>query len=323
MVTLSRLGVDNGVTNGSFAQDNALFLKVFGGEILTAFNAENKFLDKHMLRTIQSGKSAQFPVTGKATAKYHSPGTGTHDNAEALKQAERVINIDDLLYANTIIYNLDELKNHYDVRAEMAKQLGEALSAEFDKKIARVILNAARASATLTGNPGGSILNKGATVETDASVLAAALFEAAEALDTKNVPTTERYAAVRPAQYYQLVQNTDVINKDWGGNGSYAEGNVRMVGGLPLVKTNHLPNTNITAATAGENNTYTGNFTNTVAAVWHKSAAGTVRLKDLTTEMTGQDFRVMYQGDMLLAKYAMGHGVLRPECSVEISKTAA
>jgi hypothetical protein len=53
----SRLGQING-TGGSYANDNALFLKVFGGEVLTAFANKVVTMDKHMVRTISSGKSA-------------------------------------------------------------------------------------------------------------------------------------------------------------------------------------------------------------------------------------------------------------------------
>lgn len=38
----------------------ALFLKVFAGEVLTAFSETNVFMSRHMVRTITSGKSAQY-----------------------------------------------------------------------------------------------------------------------------------------------------------------------------------------------------------------------------------------------------------------------
>jgi len=39
-------------------QQRALFLKVFAGEVITQFEAKSLTLDKHTVRTIQSGKSA-------------------------------------------------------------------------------------------------------------------------------------------------------------------------------------------------------------------------------------------------------------------------
>ena len=47
------------------------------------------------------------------------------------------------------------------------------------------------------------------------------------------------------------------------------------------------------------------------------SAAGTVKLMDLATEM---EYDIRRQGTLMVAKYAMGHGVLRPEAAVGIKE---
>lgn len=317
--TASRLGVVNGASPSDFATENNLFLKVFAGEVLTAFDETNVMKDLHVSRTIASGKSAQFPVTGKANAAYHTVGTpllGT----QAIKHNEKVINIDDVLIADTFIANIDEAKNHYDVRAEYSRLLGMALAKEFDTRTMRVGVLAARSAATITGGNGGSALTD-SDADTDGASLAASIFEAAKVMDEKDVPENDRVAIVKPAQYYNLVQTTNVINRDWGGAGVYADGTVLRVAGIQIVKSNNVPSTNIAAATAGENNTYHGNFSTTVALVMQKSAIGTVKLMDLAVEQTSGDYNIMYQGTLMSAKYAMGHGILRPECAVEI-KTA-
>lgn len=48
-----RTGADN---QGS--DKRALFLKVYGGEVMTAFAENTKFRSRHKVRTIESGKSA-------------------------------------------------------------------------------------------------------------------------------------------------------------------------------------------------------------------------------------------------------------------------
>ena len=68
----------------------------------------------------------------------------------------------------------------------------------------------------------------------------------------------------------------------------------------------------------GTNNTYVGNFATTVASVFHKSAVGTVKLKDLKME---SEYDIRRQGTLMVGKLAYGHGILRPEAAVEI-KTA-
>ena len=319
-VTPSRLGIVNAASPSGFAADNALFLKVFAGEVLTAFEENNVMKDLHTSRTISSGKSAQFPVSGKANAAYHTVGTpllGT----QQIPHNEVVINIDDMLIADTFIANIDEAKNHYDVRAEYSRLLGMALAKKFDQQTMQVGLLAARASATVSGGNGGTTLTTGAGGGAiTGAQLAAAIFDAAKAMDEKDVPENERVAIVKPEEYYKLVQETNVINRDWGGAGVYADGTVLRVAGVQIVKSNNLPQANISAAT-GENNTYNGDFTNVKALVMQKQAIGTVKLMDLAVERTSGDFEIMYQGTLMAAKYAMGHGILRPECAVEIKAT--
>ena len=80
-----------------------------------------------------------------------------------------------------------------------------------------------------------------------------------------------------------------------------------------MVKTNHLPTADIAAET-GQANTYSDTFgTKVMGLVFHKSAVGTVKLQDLSTE---SEYQIQRQGTLMVAKYAMGHGGLRPECGV-------
>jgi len=47
----------------SATDDRNLSLKVFGGEVLTAFDSSVLTLDKHTIRNLRGAKSAQFPKT--------------------------------------------------------------------------------------------------------------------------------------------------------------------------------------------------------------------------------------------------------------------
>lgn len=299
-----------GQVNGAGATD-ALFLKVFGGEVMTAFEEANVFLDKQVIRNIKSGKSASFPATWKVSASYHTPGAEIVGQTSNIN--ERVITIDDLLKADVFLASIDEAKNHFEVRSEYSTQCGRALAKALDTNSAQVGVLAARASATVTGGFGGSALTN-AGYGTDGATIASGIFSAAQTMDEKDVPENDRYAFLRPAQYYLVAQTTNVINRDWGGSGVYAEGKVLKVAGVHIVKTNHLPSTNvITGPTA-----YQGNFTTTVGLVMQRGAIGLVKLLDLAVEMA---YDIRRQGTLIVAKYAVGHGILRPECAVEM-KTA-
>lgn len=304
-----------GQSNGSGATD-ALFLKVFGGEVLAAFEETNVVMDRHTVRTISSGKSAQFPATWKVSAGYHTPG------AEILGQAsnvaEKIITIDDLLYASVFIANIDEAKAHYDVRSEYSKQCGYSLSNTWDKNVLQLGALAARAAATVTGADGGSVLTSTTTLyKTSSTDLAAGIYAAEIKLDEKNIPESEkRTCFVRPAQYYLLAQDKNLLSRDWAaGNGNYKDGTILSIAGAEIVKTNHLPTTNITTGPAA----YQGDFTKTAAVITTKGAVGTVKLMDLSQEM---EYDIRRQGTLIVSKYAVGHGILRPECAVELVTTS-
>lgn len=341
--TPSRLGQIN-----ASGDVKAIFLKKFAGEVLTTFEETNVMKPLHTIRTINNGKSAQFPVTGTATAGYHVVGedlinASNSGGVQAIKHAEKIINIDELLVASTFVANLDELRNHYDVRSIYSSELGRALANKFDRQVIQTaLLNAASfssgsataASATITGNKNGSVVratagtdtddlrflgNGSADMDTNGTRLAKAIYAAAQLLDEKDVPASDRYVLVNPQRYYNLVQAETsggaalAINRDWDGKGSYAEGSVLRVAGVTVVKTNHLPSANISSET-GQANTYSADFgANVMGLVFHKSSVGTVKLQDLATE---SEYQIQRQGTLMVAKYAMGHGGLRPECGV-------
>ena len=347
-------GAGAGLTAGT--DNNELFLKKFSGEILQSFEESNIFKPLHTIRTIESGKSAQFPVTGIATANYHTPGENIAEEGGSsskylsdIKKTERVITIDDMLVASTFLANIDDMKNHYDIRSVYANELGKALAKRFDEALAKVFIAAARSDANLSGRPAGGILDVSANAMGDGSdsgddvdnadptgaELVAALFTAAQKLDENDVPSDGRFCVLRPQEYYKLITggagalaiSTSAVNKDVGGLGSIASGSIPQVAGITLYKSNHIPSTDLSGVSTGDGaalndpfgagNGYNANFTNTLGIVSHSAAVGTVKLLDLATE---SEYQIERQGTLFVAKYAMGHGILRPECAIELQK---
>jgi hypothetical protein len=346
----SRVGQIN-----SAGDTDALFLKKFSGEILQTFEESNVFKALHTIRTIESGKSAQFPVTGIASAAYHTPGENIADAGNSylsdIKKAERIITIDKMLLASTFLSNIDDVKNHYDIRSVYANELGKALAVRFDTALAKVFIAAARASAAVTGGKVGGILDVSANAigtgadsaddadETDptGAELVAALFTAAQKLDENDVPSDGRFCVLRPSEYYKLVTGADAsnsfnllsaVNSDIGGQGGIASGTVPQIAGITLYKSNHIPSTDLSGTSTGDGESnndvfgsggvgYNGDFSSTLGIVSHSAAVGTVKLLDLATE---SEYQIERQGTLFVAKYAMGHGVLRPECAIELQK---
>lgn len=322
-LTLGNLGVANGKapvgTVLTYEERTAIFMKKFSGEVYNALRKKCLFKDLQRTRVITKGKSASFNYTGRMSARYHERGTAILGSNNP-PISEQIINVDDLLISDVAIDNLDELMLHFDVRKEYSYQMGESLALTFDERCARLGVLAARHGAMNKDQDGGTVL-KNKDAATNAETLADMIFLAAQTFDEKDVPEGDRHIIVAPAQFYMLCKVKDLIDRDYGGAGSINRAQLASIAEMKLHKSMRLPNgTKTTARLAGEHNDYFGDFTDTVALVMNKQAIGTVQLRGQKLQKTGSDFEVMYQAQMLVASYAVGHGILRPECAIEISK---
>lgn len=309
-------------TPNADARDDSLFLKVFSGEVLTSYEKTTVTAGAEQVRTIPNGKSASFPVIGRIGADYHVAGQEiTGDN---IAHAERVISINELLLSSVFIGNLEEAKLHYDIRGIYSSEIGKALAFQKDKHVLQTILQASQGTNPLTEGESGTTVTKadiasGSTDADKANAFIDALFASAEAMDNKYVAKDGRVCFLKPSMYYKLANATNAINVDFSGQGSIAEGKVEKIAGIKLMPTVHLPTTDITTSPeAGKGLGTTPqavDFTNVEALVSHPSAVGTLKLLDVSSEM---EYDIRRQGTLLVAKYAMGHGVLRNEGAVAI-----
>ena len=318
-----------GNANSGGTRDDALFLKVFAGEVITSFDRASKTAGADMVRSISSGKSATFPVMGRIGAEYHA--VGAEILGSAVNSNEKVITINDLLISSVFISNIEEAKSHWDVRSAYSTEMGRALSFQKDKHILQTIGLASLASASVTGGDATTnVVNTGIASATDATAANAmidAIFAAAKELDANYVPSEGRKCFMRLEEYYKLANATNAVNVDFtgGANGGVASGKVMKIAGIELVPVPHFVDSNVTAvpdkgsATNGGSFPQTVNLSNFVALVSHPSAVGTVKLMDLAVE---KEYDIRRQGTLMVAKYSMGHGVLRPEAAVGIKEAA-
>jgi len=456
--SISRLGGINGVqynansASGNYEKENANFLKIFSGEVLTVFNRETIFKDLTQKRTISSGKSASFPITGRFSSRYHRPGDWITGQGNKGMIGEKIITIDDLLIADASLYDLDEAKLHWDVRSIYSKELGRALSRAYDQRLVRTLLTASESdgrvddwdnkifqlnsgtyasvstntitlsanfqtaeladwavgkvvygetsgayavittaptngAATFVVNPIGSIgtgtnsaftvgerlftlaklpggtsytginLNGAANRNARGELIVENLYKACQALDEKDAPKDGRVVVLSPGAYYDLLNSDRAINTDWNGgggsNGTFKGNNVLSVAGFTVRTSNNLGSASYgntysgtaaqAATTRGERPNYingkdgsdgsaaagtndywqdeqgnTSTLTNLFGLCFTKEAVGTVALKDLNMQMTGSEYKAMTQSTMMVASYAVGHGILRPDCAVSL-----
>ena len=274
-------------------------------------------------RTLRNGKSLQFIFTGRMDAAYHIPGTPILGSGDP-PVAEKTIVMDDLLVSSAFLYDLDETLAHYSLRSEISAKIGHALAEAYDKKIFRMIAKSAReTSSPVTGEPGGAQVNLGAGNTNDAQALVDGFFEAAALLDEKNVPSEGRFAVLSPRQYYALISSVDtnILNRDFGNTqGSMNSGDgLYEIAGISIKKSNNLPiGAGTVARVDGENNDYSGNFTNHAGLIYMRDAAAVVEGIGPQVQTTGSDVKTMYQGDVIVGRLAMGAGTLNPAAAIEL-----
>ena len=344
-VALQRLGQIKGdaatweAGAGKLDKDRAMFLKLGSAEVLDAFMTNTVFKGKTRERNIRGGKSVAFPITGKMAARYHQPGTqilGQGNNPSDIN--ERVIELDALMVADAAIYQVDELMNYYDIRQIYTTELGRSLAYEYDKRVARLIWAAANNSTeplnkTLNAGRTGQVIGLGDTkADFDAKTrqargdaLVEAIFAARVGFEEKDVSIDNMYAVFSPDDYYSITQSSRAINVDFNGgggaNGSIASGETARIAGIPLFSSNHVVQSSYSLVAGDVNPDYAQDLSKCRGMVFHRDAVGVVSLLSPSLQMTGSEFRVQYQSDLLVARQALGMGQLRAECAAVIKTT--
>jgi hypothetical protein len=325
-VTPNALGTANAARQVSGA-DLALFQTVYQSEVLASFEQSTIMLDKHFIRTIQSGKSATFPVMGRTTAHKHTIGARLVGDS-SVKANEKVIAIDGLILSDIYISNIEEAMAYYDVRGPYSTEQGRALATLFDKSVAQCgVLGSAATSLLTPQNPAGGAITDAnlasGTLATRVGAVVAACFTAAVKFENANIPEGERFLLLAPGTYMDIVQNTTAINKDWGGAGAFSSGTVTEVAGIKILKSPNMGFAQYAGGVVNGDNVSGGDhdvdLTYVYGLFFTPTAIGTVKLMDLAFESA---WMIDYQATLMVAKYAMGHSWLRPECLIRLIKQA-
>ena len=306
----------------------ANFIKVFAGEVLTAFARNTITGGRFVERNITSGKSAEFPVMGRAKAKYLKAGKNLDDLRTPIEHGTKTIVIDGLLTADALIFDLDDLMNHYDLHAPYANQLGEALAVAQDcamlAEVAKMVVankeNIPTNVTTGVKGTGKGLLTTAEVAEADygeTEAMGVAIFKELltikTAMSDNNVPQADRNCYIRPMALNALIANKDVINKLYGATMTIADNAPAKLIGFNLIEAPYLTQggEDNESVIQGDGHVFPADYKDScMFVVAHPSAAGLLSLKGLAMEHAR---RPEYQADQFIAKYAKGCAGLRPE----------
>tara|TARA_R100000458_G_scaffold48058_1_gene46981 strand:- start:118 stop:1248 length:1131 start_codon:yes stop_codon:yes gene_type:complete len=204
--------------------------------------------------------------------------------------------------------------------------------------------------------PGGTQIRVGSTTNDSdaysASGLVTAFFDAAAALDEKGVSQDGRVGVLNPRQYYALIQevgDSGLVNRDEQGDSRQRGNGVVEIAGIKIYKSMNIPflgkygvayggttgevspgnlgswvgptPEDASGAQTGIRNDYGTNTelgAKSCGLIFQKEAAGAVEAIGPQVQITSGDVSVIYQGDVILGRLAMGADYLNPAASVEL-----
>nr|BAR30785.1 T7-like capsid protein [uncultured Mediterranean phage uvMED] len=191
----------------------------------------------------------------------------------------------------------------------------------------------------------------------DSAKLIDAFYDAAAILDEKGVSGEGRVAVLNPRQYYALIQNVGtngLINRDVQGTALQSGNGIIEIAGITIYKSMNIPffgkfgtKTDMNPRASNDNegsfvgaamgdqdskltpsnsntqktiNNYgtATKFANSCGLIFQKEAAGVVEAIGPQVQVTSGDISVVYQGDVILGRLAMGADFLNPACAVEL-----
>jgi hypothetical protein len=187
------------------------------------------------------------------------------------------------------------------------------------------------------------------------TALVNAFYDAAAALDEKGVSQDGRVGVLNPRQYYALIQavgSNGLINRDVQGSALQGGDGIVEIAGIKIYKSMNIPffsqygtkygtgsatNPGVTdpgntgsfvseavedaaADVTGINNEYgeETEFANSCGLIFQREAAGCVEAIAPQVQVTSGDVSVIYQGDVILGRLAMGADYLNPAAAVEL-----
>jgi hypothetical protein len=243
-----------------------------------------------------------------------------------------------------------------EISRKIGYALAEKYDRLIFRAIARGARAASPVSATGFVEPGGTQIRVGSsTNESDAyssSALVTAFYDAAAAMDEKGVSMDGRVAVLNPRQYYELIQavgTNGLVNRDVQGTALQGGQGIIEIAGIKIYKSMNIPflgnygtkyggttgqtspgNTgsfigesleDASTAQTGINNDYgTAAEFGSVSAglIFQREAAGCVETIGPQVQVTSGDTSVIYQGDVIVGRLAMGADYLNPAAAVEL-----
>ncbi|ASL24417.1 putative major capsid protein [Alteromonas phage vB_AspP-H4/4] len=284
-----RSGHQGGVDSGNI---NPLYIEQYGGEV------EHRFVKDSFMRQFFKFKSVRGTDTitndriGFTALQKVSRGVRPTDSSPTFDNIS--VKVDTIVLARTNQFLLDDFLSHIDVRKEVGMEHGKTIGKFFDESFIVQAIKAAQITnqdpdgnlsggwddVTGTSIPsnivrtapegfqGGSVITLAAAGdEEDPDLLELAIQDLCQKIEEKDVDIMDGVLLMRPAQYYTLLRNDKLLDRDFStANGDYASGTVLRANGVRVQVTNRFPSQEDVGQTHFLSNAGNGNAYNATQA---------------------------------------------------------
>ena len=331
-----------------YAGAGKLWLPIWSGEVLHAYDQYRMFEPMVTSKTISSGRLMEFPITGTVSLKpaWDAGEYLMGDNNS--KATTFSVELDKRpMAAHFELDNVDLMITQWEYRQELARQAGQTLANARDKQIAAFIAGAAGVSKLVddprTGLSYAVPFGIGATED---SVAALAVLEGIEEfcveLQENDVPVQGCYCIVPPKLFQQIrrlgVAEATVAGGIQAGSMQPMFGGVAMAGGLgaqltqgmnslsdslvymgvTIQKSNHIPTTD--GEEVGQARyTVNGAAAKVRGLIFCSEAVASIRKTGLVVD-TEDDIR--RNTTFTVASMFSGTGILKPELAKVLTSDA-
>lgn len=289
-----RDGHQGGVDSGNI---NPLYIEQYGGEVEHRFLKDSFMRQFFKFKSVRGTDTITNDRIGHTQLQKVQRGVRPADHSPTFDNIS--VKVDTIVLARTNQFLLDDFLQHIDVRKEVGLEHGKEIGKFFDESFINQCIKACQitnqvpvkdATGAITGTAlyggwedvtavgskptntvrtapegfqGGTVIQLAATGdEDDPELLELAIQDLCQKIEEKDVDIMEAVLLMRPAQYYTLLKNDKLLNKDFStANGDYAQGTVLKANGVRLQVTNRFPVTGDVGVThylsnAGNQNAY-------------------------------------------------------------------
>lgn len=230
----------------------ALMLEQYGGTVEGTIVKDSFMRQFVNVRPVRGTDTVTNNRVGKSHLQAVQPGVRPTPTINQF--GKNSVTVDTVVLARNNVFELDDLQIHFSARAEIGMEHGKEMARFIDEafiiqgiKAAGIVVDPADPNAA--GYPEGwtggvQVSLTAAGDELDPDKIQRAIEDACQQLEEADLDLDGFVMLVRPAQYYALLRNDKLISSDYSmGNGNYAQGNVLRSNGIPIVKTNRIPDT--------------------------------------------------------------------------------